>query len=102
MSTRMRRKASYLFACVRFSSIALVSDLRRKRLQEQKGGKKHFVMAPTDLSPEPDRRPLRQAILSRVPSNTTVIGEIKAFLPLADGQDITDGEIELVNGTVSK
>ncbi|KAH9942818.1 hypothetical protein B0H21DRAFT_750028 [Amylocystis lapponica] len=38
--------------------------------------------------------------LQRLPENTTVIPEIKRFLPLAPGADFSDAEIELVNGTI--
>ncbi|OCF42673.1 hypothetical protein I317_03532 [Kwoniella heveanensis CBS 569] len=42
----------------------------------------------------------RQTHLTTVPSNTTFIGEIKAFHPVHHGQTISEGKIELLNGSV--
>ncbi|KAH8813506.1 FAD/NAD(P)-binding domain-containing protein [Flagelloscypha sp. PMI_526] len=47
-----------------------------------------------------DTRIPRSFFLSRVPSNTTVVGEIKSFRPITLNQGIRDGVIELVNGTL--
>ncbi|KAH8827551.1 FAD/NAD(P)-binding domain-containing protein [Flagelloscypha sp. PMI_526] len=38
--------------------------------------------------------------LSRVPSNTSIVGEIKRFHPIAKGGSIEDGRVELLNGTI--
>ncbi|KAF9240424.1 hypothetical protein BU15DRAFT_45765 [Melanogaster broomeanus] len=38
--------------------------------------------------------------LHRVPRNTTFVGELKSFLPIAEGTPIQSGLIELVNGTI--
>ncbi|KAH7907114.1 hypothetical protein BJ138DRAFT_1215706 [Hygrophoropsis aurantiaca] len=38
--------------------------------------------------------------LRRVPQNTTIVSEIKQFLPLASGASFESGQIELKNGTI--
>ncbi|ORY23681.1 hypothetical protein BCR39DRAFT_566786 [Naematelia encephala] len=46
------------------------------------------------------RAPVRRAThINTVPSNTTFIGEIKAFHAIPEGGEIRDGRIELLNGT---
>ncbi|WWD04372.1 hypothetical protein V865_002441 [Kwoniella europaea PYCC6329] len=42
----------------------------------------------------------RETHLNSVPSNTTIIGQIERFHPIPDGGDISDGQIELLNGTI--
>ncbi|WWC92596.1 uncharacterized protein L201_007555 [Kwoniella dendrophila CBS 6074] len=42
----------------------------------------------------------RQTHLNQVPPNTTIIGEIKRFRSIPAGEDISKGEIELLNGTI--
>nr|XP_019043773.1 hypothetical protein I302_08354 [Kwoniella bestiolae CBS 10118]OCF22703.1 hypothetical protein I302_08354 [Kwoniella bestiolae CBS 10118] len=42
----------------------------------------------------------RETHLNSVPSNTTIIGEIAKFHPIPKGGDISDGKIELLNGTI--
>ncbi|WVF68313.1 hypothetical protein IAT40_003078 [Kwoniella sp. CBS 6097] len=42
----------------------------------------------------------RQTHLTTVPSNTTFIGEIKSFHPVPEGKPISEGKIELLNGSV--
>ena len=37
----------------------------------------------------------------RIPPNTTLVGEIKQFLPISEGSPIQSGHVELKNGTVS-
>ena len=39
--------------------------------------------------------------LRRIPENTTLVGEIKQFLPVPEGSPIQYGLVELKNGTVS-
>ena len=38
--------------------------------------------------------------MRRVPKNTTLVGEIKQFLPIPEGSPIQSGLVELTNGTV--
>jgi len=45
-------------------------------------------------------RKLRRFHLSRLQKNTTFVGEIRRFHPFADGDNLSAGKIELVNGTV--
>ncbi|WVQ95865.1 hypothetical protein IAU59_002964 [Kwoniella sp. CBS 9459] len=42
----------------------------------------------------------RQAHLTTVPANTTFIGEIKSFHPVPEGKPISEGKIELLNGSI--
>jgi len=39
--------------------------------------------------------------LRRIPQNTTLVGEIKQFLPIPEGFPIQSGLVELKNGTAS-
>ncbi|KAF8556440.1 FAD/NAD(P)-binding domain-containing protein [Imleria badia] len=38
--------------------------------------------------------------LRRIPQNTTLVGEIKQFLPISEGSSIQYGHVELKNGTI--
>jgi hypothetical protein len=38
--------------------------------------------------------------LGRIPKNTTFVGELESFLPIAEGTPIQSGRIELKNGIV--
>lgn len=38
--------------------------------------------------------------MNSIPANTSILGEIKKFHPIAPGHDIRQGVIELVNGTI--
>nr|XP_019009539.1 uncharacterized protein I206_06188 [Kwoniella pini CBS 10737]OCF48320.1 hypothetical protein I206_06188 [Kwoniella pini CBS 10737] len=42
----------------------------------------------------------RDTHLNALPRNTTIIGEIKRFHPISDGGGISEGKIELLNGTI--
>ncbi|KAI9573779.1 hypothetical protein HD554DRAFT_2052569 [Boletus coccyginus] len=44
-------------------------------------------------------RPLADK-LRRIPQNTTLVGEIKQFLPIPEGSPIQSGLVELMNGTI--
>lgn len=44
---------------------------------------------------------IRDSIGDWIPRNTTLVGEIKQFLPMPEGFPVQSGLIELKNGTVS-
>ena len=45
-------------------------------------------------------RIMLEKTMRRLPMNTTLVGEIKQFLPIPEGSPIQLGLVELMNGTV--
>ncbi|KAN0086218.1 hypothetical protein V8E55_007352 [Tylopilus felleus] len=52
--------------------------------------------------PDTDRRAhyRLENYMRRIPKNTTLVGEIKQFLPIPEGSTIQSGRVELMNGTI--
>ncbi|EIW77431.1 FAD/NAD(P)-binding domain-containing protein [Coniophora puteana RWD-64-598 SS2] len=63
---------------------------------------KHAKQVLQSIKAHPDEHKDISAVglLARLPRNTTIVPEIKQFLPLEDGSTLESSKIELVNGTI--